>query len=341
MSKRIVVISASFGAGHDGVAAELDRRLTARGFGVERHDFVNLVPAPLGRLLREVYHQQLTTAPRTWGWLLAAAGAGAGGAARLTALADRALLGVTGTGAAAVVSTYPLASQALGRLRSQGRLAAPVCTYLTDLSVHPLWITPGVDVHIGLHDDAARQAKELGAADVRVVAPAVGPGFALPAPMPAPDGPPRALVVAGAWGVGAVEQTAADIAATGLATPVVVCGRNERLRRRVHRAGHAVALGWGDDMPALLRGCHIVVQNAGGLSSLEALAAGVPVVTYRCLPGHGAANAEALDRIGWVPWLRDRAGLAAGLRDALDGGGAFTPSPVPPEAVLADVAVTA
>ncbi|WP_432994707.1 MGDG synthase family glycosyltransferase [Dactylosporangium sp. CA-233914] len=335
MTQRIVVFSASFGAGHDGVAAELDRRLTARGFAVERHDFVDLVPSRIGRVLREVYHRQLTTAPRTWGWLLSAAGAGAGTAARMTALAGPALLDAAGPDAAAVVSTYPLAGQALGRLRAQRRLAAPVCTYLTDLSVHPLWIHPDVDVHLALHDDAARQAKELGAADVRVVAPAVGPGFG---PTEPPAGTPRALVVAGAWGVGAVERTAADIAGTGLAVPVVACGRNEHLRHRIARTGRAVALGWVDDMPALMRSCRVVVQNAGGLSSLEALTAGRAVLTYRCIPGHGRTNAEALDRIGWVPWIRDRAALAGGLCAALDGPPRFAPAPARPEDVIAEIA---
>jgi UDP-N-acetylglucosamine:LPS N-acetylglucosamine transferase len=70
-------------------------------------------------------------------------------------------------------------------------------------------------------------------------------------------------------------------------------------------------------MPALLRACQVVVQNAGGLSSLEALHSGVPIVTYRSLPGHGRDNAEALERAGWVPWLRTPDHLADGLRTAL------------------------
>ncbi|WP_432840757.1 MGDG synthase family glycosyltransferase [Dactylosporangium sp. CA-092794] len=324
MNQRMVVISASFGAGHDGAADEIIRRLSGRGIALRRYDFVDLLPRRAGRMLRALYRRQLTAAPRTWGWLLGlAGGAAAGFAARLTAMADAAVLAAVGGDADAVLSTYPLASQVLGRLRAQGRLAAPVYTYLTDLSVHPLWVAGGVDVHLALHDDAARQAKELGAADVRVVAPAVSPRFA---PAPAPAGFPRALVVGGAWGVGELERAAADIAATGLARPVVVCGRNEGLRRRIERAGHGDALGWVADMPGLMRYSHVIVQNAGGLSSLEALEAGRPVVTYRCLAGHGRTNAEVLDRIGWVPWIRDRAGLAAGLRAALNGPGRYTPA---------------
>ncbi|GAA1568137.1 galactosyldiacylglycerol synthase [Dactylosporangium maewongense] len=349
-SARVVVISASFGAGHDGAAAELSRRLRLDGFAVQRHDFVDLLPRRAGRLLRGMYRRQLTTLPATWGWLLSAVGTAgvAAAASRLTALADEATLAAVGPDAAAVVSTYPLAGQVLGRLRRDGRLKAPALTYLTDLSVHPLWIAGGVDTHLALHDEAARQARRHGARDVRVVAPAVSPAFGRTPPVTSqvrqrlrfglPAVAPLALIVAGAWGVGAVERAAADIAATGLAVPVVACGRNDPLRHRLARTGRVVALGWIDDMAALMRTCQVVVQNAGGLSSLEALTAGVPVVTYRSVPGHGRSNAEALDVAGWVPWIRDPADLAAALRQAMVTPNAFRPAAIRPETVIAAAA---
>ena len=347
---RVVVISASFGAGHDGAAAELTRRLTAQGCEVRRYDFVDLLHGHAGRLLRGLYRRQLTTAPRTWGWLLALAGTDRSTttAARLTTVADHATLDAIGTGAALVVSTYPLASQVLGRLRQQGRLAAPAVTYLTDLSVHPLWVADGVDVHLALHDEAAREAKEHGASDVRIVAPAVAPAFAEPLPAATlarvrrryglPADLRLALVVAGAWGVGPVVRAAADIAATGMAVPVIACGHNQPLRRRLQHAGYGIALGWVDDMAALMRACDVVVQNAGGLSSLEALTAAVPALTYRCLPGHGRANADALDRTGWIPWVRERADLPGALHRAMSTPPPFTPAPTTPETVLTELA---
>ncbi|MEE3921714.1 hypothetical protein V2I01_36055 [Micromonospora sp. BRA006-A] len=41
-------------------------------------------------------------------------------------------------------------------------------------------------------------------------------------------------------------------------------------------------------MPALMRAVDVMVENAGGLTCQEALAAGLPVVTYRPIAGHGA-----------------------------------------------------
>jgi UDP-N-acetylglucosamine:LPS N-acetylglucosamine transferase len=59
-----------------------------------------------------------------------------------------------------------------------------------------------------------------------------------------------------------------------------------------------------------------VVQNAGGFSSLEALASGTPVITYRPLPGHGIANSANLEAAGLVPWARHVDELALLLAEA-------------------------
>src|SRR5689334_9255892 len=116
---RAVLISASFGAGHDGAAAELARRLGRLGFAVDRHDFVDFVPRRAGVLLRGLYHRQLRLAPQSWGWLmsLTAQEGIARWSADATVVADDQTVAAIGAGADLVVSTYPLASQVLGRLR--------------------------------------------------------------------------------------------------------------------------------------------------------------------------------------------------------------------------------
>ena len=332
--RRVAVISASFGAGHDGAARELVREFSAAGYTVTYHDFLDLVWGPLGRTVRRTYENQLKVAPGSWGWLLGCltrhgwVNAGIGGFSARAGL--RRMRAVLGPDPVAVVSTHPMASQVLGLLRRRGELTAPTFTFLTDMSVHPIWVAPDIDLHLALHEVAAEQARALGAARVQVVRPAVDPSFAQPAG-PAervaartryglPTDGPIALVVAGSWGVGEVAHTAAEITASGLATAVTLCGRNEEMRARIAEAGSGIALGWVTEMPALIRAADVVVQNAGGLTSLEAMNAGVPVISYRCLPGHGTTNAIALDQARLAPWITDPAGLPAALRQALTEG---------------------
>jgi UDP-N-acetylglucosamine:LPS N-acetylglucosamine transferase len=166
-----------------------------------------------------------------------------------------------------------------------------------------------------MHKVTADQADALGAPTVLITAPAIAPGFR-PARSPAevteararfglPSDRKLALVLAGSWAVGKVERTVDELAAAGAVLPVVVCGRNARLHRRLARGGRCIPLHWVSDMPTLLHAADVVVHNAGGLSCQEALAAGVPVITYRCIPGHGQTNVAALDLSGLVAHARD------------------------------------
>ncbi|KAA9162580.1 glycosyltransferase [Amycolatopsis acidicola] len=343
---RVVVLSARIGAGHDGAAAELARRLRALACDVARHDYLDLLPGRLGQRLCDAYHRELEVAPRSWDWLLAAAGTKplAGLAARASALAGPKLLDALGNSPGLVVSTYPLATQALGELRRRGVLNVPVAAYLTDPAVHRLAVNRFADLHIAPNPRAALAARRFGAPRAVSAQPAVARGFRPAAPGERkrarekfglePEGR-FALVLSGSWGVGDVERITIDVAGTGVARPVVVCGRNEALRKRLRRRGFPHVFGWVEDMPRLMRACDVVVQNAGGLTSLEALAAGLPVLTYRCLPGHGRANARALDEMGLVPAVSGPAALADALQVVKAPG---LPPGDDPAALLARVA---
>jgi UDP-N-acetylglucosamine:LPS N-acetylglucosamine transferase len=328
---RVMIVSARIGAGHDGAARELARGFQACGLCVDRVDFLDMLPGRLGHLLCGLYRRQLMVAPRSWDWLLAAldrpllARAGHG----FARLAVPRLLAVLGPDVALAVSTYPLATHALARIKVNGDLHAPLAVYLTDPSVHRLSVEPVADLTLAPTDRAAVQARRLGAGPTIVTPPLVAPQFrplrstternVLRARFGLPIVPHLALVVSGSWGVGQVDRTTADIAASGAAVPVVVCGRNEALRARLTAAGHPHVLGWVDDMAELIRACDIVVQNAGGLTAAEARASAVPVLTYRCLPGHGRTNAAALDADGTVPWIRTPRDLPRALAAALAG----------------------
>lgn len=339
-------MSARIGAGHDGAAAELARRLAALGFDVDRHDYLDLLPGRLGQRLCDAYHRELELVPRSWDLLLSAAGTKplARLAARLSTMAGTALRVALGDSPALVVSTYPLATQALGELRRRGELAAPMVAYLTDPAVHRLAVNRFADLHIAPNRRAAAAARHLGAAQAVAACPVVAPGFRPAAPGERERARERfgldrrerlALVLSGSWGVGEVEAITADVAATGAAHPVVVCGRNDALCDRLRHKGFPHVFGWVDDMPQLMRACDVVVQNAGGLTTLEALATGLPVLTYRCLPGHGRTNARVLDELGLVPAVSGRTALAHALRETRTPG---LPPGDDPAVVLAKLA---
>lgn len=337
----VQIVSGSYGAGHDAAADQIAARFESRGYRVQRLDVVDLFPVGLGRILRAAYFRQLRAVPGSWDWLLRHLEADGPFRRAVTSLVARTVSGHLGHAVAdedvapvLVVSTHPFASQALGHLRAAGELAIPVATYLTDMSVHPLWVHPGVDLHLALHELPAAEARRRGAGRTVVVGPLASFDHDLQrsrAPQPVdrdalratlglPVAIALALVTGGSQGIGELEHAAADIARTGLAMPVVLCGTNETLRARLDASPGVVALGWRDDVADLLTAVDCVVQNAGGFTSLEALAAGVPTFSYRCLPGHGQTNARALHDAGWAPWATTHDDLAPVLGQVLARG---------------------
>ena len=326
---RIAIVSAGVGAGHDGVAAELARRLDGAGYPVDRHDFLTMLPRWQAAALVQGYARSLRAAP--WTYRAAIATFDRSAPARLAAgacrTADARLVSGLAADTAVVVSTYPFASQCVGRLRRAGRLAVPAVTYLTDPAVHRTWVAPGIDAHLTPYGVAGAAARQLGAAGVQVVAPAVAPGFrpaadryevsAARARFGLPETRRLVLIVAGSLGLGEPERTAREVLATGIATPVVVCGRHESLRRRLAAAPGVHALGWVTEMPALMRAVDVAIDNAGGLTFLEAVTSGLPVLCYRPLAGHGHANIAGLHASGLAVWVRHPEQLRTALVTAL------------------------
>jgi processive 1,2-diacylglycerol beta-glucosyltransferase len=329
--ERVLVVSASVGAGHDGAARELEARLAQRAVVTETRDFLDALPAWIRFTVREGYTRTVTHTPWFYDWLYAAMER-PGLVQRIGLLvcwlAQREVLRwCQETGADAVVSTYPLASQTLGQLVARGRLGVPTATFLTDPSVHALWVHP----HIHRHLTTMPATAEVGLRDYGVPMTVAGPLVprrfaeslaparrdALLAELGAEPGRPIALVVTGSLGLGRVSETVDAIVATGIATPLVLCGRNERLLSELATRSDVLAFGWRHDVHELMQVCDVLVHNAGGLSFSESVVAGLPAVTYACIPGHGRDNGEVLARSGVAPLAETVQELADALRHQL------------------------
>lgn len=324
--RRVLIVTAAMGGGHLQVSRELERRLTARGHEVTIADLNEMMPGPTGRWLERLYPWLVNRAP----WLYEIiyrrfflAKQRTGERARIPVLLAlpglRRLVGRLQPDV--VVSTYHLAALATARLREQGVLGCPAVTFVTTFSVHNLWTHPAADLNLCISAEAARDAERRSGRPADVCGPVVRQAFAEPPTTPqrvraelgiAPDAS-VALVVAGSLGMGPAERAVTEIAAQQGWVPVVVCGRNAELRRRVEQLGAGVVLGWVDDMAGLMGTADVLVENAGGLSSKEALCAGLPVVTFCPIPGHGRDDAQALERLGLTDVVLDGPSLVTAL----------------------------
>jgi processive 1,2-diacylglycerol beta-glucosyltransferase len=112
------------------------------------------------------------------------------------------------------------------------------------------------------------------------------------------DDLPVLLVLSGGFGMGPVAEILGEL--NKLTTPVqvvVVCGRNEQLRRELavqERRHPTHVLGFATNMHELMAVSDLVITKPGGLTSSEALAMGKPMFVLNPIPGQEAANSDFL-----------------------------------------------
>jgi len=340
----VLIVSGSVGAGHDGAANELARRLRERGVRVEQRDHLEALPRIFQRVLQDGYTLSVGYVPAFFEWLFCAI-EHRGWVQRCTLAfchgANRVMRQWVSDDVAVIVSTYPLASQALGRLKATGQIRQPVVTYLTDPAVHRLWVHPDVEHHLTVTAATATQGRERYGVAMCAVGALVPPRFGtrelgagradLRAQLGVAEDESLALLVSGSLGLGDLACTVRALRASDRTRVLVLCGRNDHLRRKLSAIPGVVALGWREDVAELMAAADVLVHNAGGLSLTEGLAAGLPAITYQPLPGHGRANAALLARSVWPRGRRHprNCGDRCDRHRQAQTPGA-PPSPVPP-----------
>jgi 1,2-diacylglycerol 3-beta-galactosyltransferase len=132
------------------------------------------------------------------------------------------------------------------------------------------------------------------------------------------------VVTGGAEGSGGIyRRTVAILSQVENVDVAVICGRNQRLRRRLSRrpertSGRLTVHGFVDNMADWLRCADVVVGKAGPGTIAEATCCAAPLVLTSYLPGQEEGNAEFVVRAGagcYAPRLRDLVSQIARLRD--------------------------
>jgi processive 1,2-diacylglycerol beta-glucosyltransferase len=208
----------------------------------------------------------------------------------------------------AVLCTHYMPLEILGYLRKEQAVAPPFqVSVVTDFEAHALWMEPGVDLYcVAAEETKARLvARKAPAEQVVVTGIPISKKFSQPIEagevrerLGLRDDLPVLLVLGGGFGMGPVVEILAELSKVSLALQiVVVCGRNEELRREAAVLDHrhpTHVYGFVSNMHELLAVSSLVITKPGGLTTSEALAMGKPIFVLNPIPGQEAANSDFL-----------------------------------------------
>ncbi len=333
-ANKILILTASVGGGHEAAGRAVRSELERAGYDATISDGLQAMSRTLNWMLVRGYCSQVQHEPRSLATVFAFT------SHKIGAATVRVLMGSLYAGRLhrkvlskdapdLVISTYPLVTAALGRLRKDGRLRAPVVAVISDYGVHPLWISPNTDLHLVVSECSSELAETAGGNSVPIRFP-IAPEFHHAPPreeareeLGLPPDDFVALVVGGAWGIGDVEGMARCAAEAGAYT-VVVAGNNSGLKKRLEERiapsfENVQVLGWVENMPALMSASDCLIQNAGGMTCLEAIEMGLPILIYNPILGHGELNSLTMERSGVARWLHTAEDLTGYLRSAVRG----------------------
>jgi processive 1,2-diacylglycerol beta-glucosyltransferase len=248
-----------------------------------------------------------------------------------------------------IVSTYPAVTVVLARLRRRGEVDCPTIATITDLTGLFFWAQPGIDMHLVMYGESMSSVESIaGRGSVKLVRPLISAEFLEPRcptdsrrALGLPEDGRMVVVSGGGWGVGDIAGAVAEFVKVPEVTSIVcLAGRNEQLQRRLEDVfadeGRVHVYGFTDQMPSILAAADVLVHSTGGVTCLEARAAGTPVVSYGLPVGHARLNTREMAALDLVRLANDtdelrahvQATFAEAAAGAPDAGQAEDPAAV-------------
>jgi processive 1,2-diacylglycerol beta-glucosyltransferase len=335
MSKKVLVLSASVGAGHlrAAQAVELALRQLDPEAIVKNVDVLELTNAAFRRLYGKAYLDLVNKAPHVLGYfyeLMDRPASARRTSDRLRLMAEKLNLRpfmrfLKTEPWDVIVNTHFLPAELIASLRKQGQLSTPHFTVTTDFETHRLWVNQPCEHYFSATSEGAAYLQHWGvpAGDISATGIPIHPVFSQPkdrAGCLARQGlvgdRPIVVQISGGFGVGPIEKIFRGILEIEVPIEiVVVTGRNETARQQLELVEvpprHRVKiLGFTDQIDELMAVADLVVSKPGGLTTSEILARGAAMAVVNPIPGQESRNSDFLLENGAAVKINNLATLA-------------------------------
>ena len=319
MPRRVLILSASVGAGHLRAAEavelavkELDPQAT-----VENVDVLKFTNAVFRRVYSQAYLDLANKLPHVLGDfydLLDRKPSPRHKSDKLRRLVQRLNLGrfLKFLGEEpwdVIVNTHFLPAEIIARLKRKKKFPTPQMTVVTDFETHRLWVNEPCEHYFTATEEAAIHLRSWGVPEgaISITGIPIHPAFSkcqgrnecLRRHGLAGDRP-VVLQLSGGFGVGPIEKIYRAILDVEVPLEiVVVSGRNEMLKAGLEKIAfperhRTHVLGFTTEIHELMAAADVVVSKPGGLTTSEVLASGAAMAIINPIPGQESRNSDFL-----------------------------------------------
>jgi processive 1,2-diacylglycerol beta-glucosyltransferase len=321
---RVLLLSASSGAGHVRAAQALEKAFSARGdCAVEHVDAIHYVSKLFQRMYEKAYISMVRRAPELMGVLYDRTDQPWNHLRRRLTMdrlnAQPMIQMLKKVQPDLCVATHFLPGEIIAWLIAKRKLRARNAIVVTDYDVHALWLCRTVDRYYVALQESAEYLAAIGVPREKPRVTGIPVDLCFARPLNRTDTrrylrlDPDAttlLVSAGGEGVGPIEQLVRGLLEMRRPWQIVaIAGKSEKPRKRLEELSRQVgtlpggaprlcAVGFTTEMDQYMAAADLLVGKAGGLTTSEALARGLPMVLIEPIPGQEERNADHLLEAG-------------------------------------------
>jgi processive 1,2-diacylglycerol beta-glucosyltransferase len=320
-----LVMSASGGAGHTraGEALRNIAPFCSSPIRVEHYDCLDFTSSFFKKLYSESYLEMVNHAPELWGYFYGKSEAKAYRKKKLLEVFDyfnyrQYFKFLQAANADAIICTHFLPFISISNEILRSGIRTPFFAATTDFDVHQYWVDPIIERYYVFHNESAWQIRAKGADEkrIRVKGIPLMPEFmrrktagAIRKELGIDPKDFTILILSGGFGIGPVERIVREVTkslesfSSRRFNLLIVCGKNDKLRGSVEHMPAPINIqrrvfGFVDNVHDLMDASDVLISKAGGLTSAEAMAKGVPLLIVDPIPGQESRNADIIVEAG-------------------------------------------
>lgn len=337
MSK-IVILTASTGAGHNQAAQNLKVEFESRGSKVHIVDMFKLTHKSIDVIVSDGYKLLATKLPKAYGIMYKTSDIKYFNplfAKHFFIATEMRLKKVfKAYQPDLVISTHPFGAPIMGGLKKRGKVSMPFIQIVTDFKAHYTYVHAYVDAYIAASDFTKQSLIHRGIPAHRIFVYGIPtkPQFKVTKQRVfSEDRPFELLVMGGSMGLKPMAKSVERLVkAPDKIKLTVVCGTNASLRRSLEAkcseaiaSGHLKLLGFVDNIHELMEEADVIISKPGGLTTTEAINKCIPMIIPFAIPGQEQENTAFLVENEMALEVQDVDALHWHIRSLIDNPEAY------------------
>ncbi len=319
MFKKVLILSASVGAGHVSAANAIEKQLINQKAAeeIKNIDVLEYTNPLFRRLYGKAYIEMVNKMPEVLGWMYDSLDKPWENEKRRLAL-DRLntqpfIKLIKKEKPDIAICTHFLPAEIISWLRAKGKIDTKQAIVVTDFDAHAMWLMHNYEHYFVALDETRVHLEKVGIRPetISVTGIPIDPVFAeekdkseMRAKHGLENNKLTIIVSAGGFGVGNIELLLEAL--SELKTPsqiIAICGRNEKLKAKIDKLAlkklnnnrvRFLPIGYTKQMDELMSASDLIVGKPGGLTTSEALAKGLIFVIVNPIPGQEERNSDHL-----------------------------------------------